>query len=131
MLPIRVFLFTIFFTTPSLAFDVISEQEYKGNVDNSREFKNLQQRSQIASACICGFTSFECCGRKRALTKPGFTSLESFDDIHTQKGVKNARRVREFDNRQRPSKMSSACLCGVTSFKCCGKKRMLTKVKHV
>lgn len=69
MLPIRVFLFTIFFTTPSLAFDVISEQEYKGNVDNSREFKNLQQRSQIASACICGFTSFECCGRKRALTK--------------------------------------------------------------
>ncbi|KAJ7394485.1 hypothetical protein OS493_000297 [Desmophyllum pertusum] len=126
------FLLVVLFVmiSSSQGFDGAREKEYLGNVDTFRGFENLPRPSKVASACICGLRSAKCCARKKMLSKSTVTPSHDFDDMRKPDDIKHEYNVRGLENVQRSSAIASACFCGVTSFKCCGKKRMLSKVKE-
>lgn len=59
------------------------------------------------------------------------SSSQGFDGAREKEYLGNVDTFRGFENLPRPSKVASACICGLRSAKCCGRKKMLSKVSFL
>ncbi|KAL9970443.1 hypothetical protein ACROYT_G022819 [Oculina patagonica] len=95
---------------PSLAFDGSMGEETGRNLNGIRGYLYNSQRRSF---------------------KPKISPSRDVDSIRKEDDVKRVEDVGGFENVQQPSKLDSACICGMFSVTCCRRKRMLSKIEEV